>query len=87
MNDDEQKFGYESTNLYKFSQEDQKQIVEGLKGDDGQELAQSMLDSMSFIKTMEDLHLGKKKAQRHRKRKGHYRGLDYWRFQSSYIRI
>ena len=79
LNDDEQKFGYESTNLYKFSQEDQQEIVEGLKGDDGQQLAQSMLDSMSFIKTKEDLHMDKKKKyshrmkqKKHRKRMGHY---------------
>lgn len=49
MNSNEERFGYESTNLYKFDEEDQEKIVEGLQGDNGMKLTEKMLDTMSEL--------------------------------------
>ena len=76
MKSDETKYGYESTNMFKFDDVDQDKIMEGLTGDEGQKLAENMIDSMSSLQTKEDLQLSKKKkkakGRKHRKKRGRY---------------
>ena len=85
MDKDEKKFGYESTNLYKFNDDEQSKIMNELTGDDGMKLAESMLDSMSSLQTKEDMqvrirnrnsHRGSSistQQKRHAKRKHHHK--------------
>lgn len=57
MDTDEQKFGYESTNLYKFDEEDKEKVIDGLQGDDGMKLAENMIDQMTSLQTTQDIQV------------------------------
>ena len=64
MDTDEQKFGYESTNLYKFDEEDQEKVIDGLQGDDGMKLAENMIDQMTSLQTTQDIQVrGRRRMQ------------------------
>ena len=64
MDTDEQKFGYESTNLYKFDEEDKEKVIDGLQGDDGMKLAENMIDQMTSLQTTQDIQVrGRRRMQ------------------------
>ena len=72
MERDEKRFGYDETNLYKFNEEDQDKIMDGLQSDDGYKLAESLLDSMKLLQAVENMHVQKrlnKKLKKMKKRK------------------
>ena len=45
VENEEQKFGYDATNMAKFNKEERKQILKGFESEDTQKMTEEMLDS------------------------------------------